>query len=81
VNRTVREQRFTSGFVLTLKEKKVICFVLLAFMLGFVTKQYRDKELTPASPATKATANAKRRTVPNKKTREKEPAPERESGQ
>jgi hypothetical protein len=30
-------------FVLTLEEKKTICFVLIAFALGLATKHYRDR--------------------------------------
>jgi hypothetical protein len=29
-------------FVLTPEEKKTVCFVLLAFVLGLATKYYRD---------------------------------------
>jgi cell division protein FtsN len=78
VNRTGPRRRFT--FVLTLEEKKVICFILLAFVLGFVTKHYRDKQPAPTPPAIKATATAKRSPPPNKKIREERPGPERESG-
>jgi hypothetical protein len=46
-------------FVLTLEEKKTICFVLIAFALGLATKYYRDRHPAPApKPATSARENA-----------------------
>jgi len=41
-------------FVLTLEEKKIVCFLLLAFVLGLATKYYRDRH--PAPPPKPATA-------------------------
>jgi len=60
VNRLNREKRAASSFVLTLGEKKVICFILLAFILGLATKQYREKSPPPTSPPVKVEAGAKR---------------------
>ena len=34
-------------FVLTSEEKRTVCFVLLAFVLGLATKFYRDAHSTP----------------------------------
>jgi len=36
-------------FVLTPEEKKTLCFVLMAFILGLVTKSYRDAHPAPSS--------------------------------
>jgi hypothetical protein len=36
-------------FVLTPEEKRTICFVLLAFLLGLATKHYRETHSPPAS--------------------------------
>jgi hypothetical protein len=60
VNRLDREKRAVSSFVLTVGEKKVICFILLALILGLATKQYREKRLPPTSPPANATAGATR---------------------
>ena len=76
-----RKRRFGSSFVLTLEEKKVICFILLAFVLGLVTKHYREKESLAASPAITESAEAKRSVSPIKAIRKKEPARERKSNQ
>jgi hypothetical protein len=47
-------------FVLTLEEKKTVCFVLIAFVLGLATKYYRDRHPAPLpKPATAARENAK----------------------
>ena len=48
-------------FVLTPEEKKTVCFVLVAFVLGLATKCYRDAH--PA-PATKPTAVARSHAIP-----------------
>jgi hypothetical protein len=72
VNHAGRKRRFASSFVLTLEEKKVICFVLLALILGLVTKEYRDKHPPPTPPAVKAAANGKRNPLSGKSPRNKE---------
>jgi hypothetical protein len=36
-------------FVLTPEEKKTVCFVLVAFVLGLATKCYRDAHPAPAT--------------------------------
>jgi hypothetical protein len=42
-------------FVLTPEEKKAVCFVLIAFVLGLATKYYRDAHPTVlAKPTTAA---------------------------
>ena len=70
------KKRFVPSFVLTLEEKKVICFVLLAFLLGLTAKQYRDKH-PPAPPAPiKAVAKAKRYPSPVKAIQKQETNPE-----
>ena len=35
-------------FVLTPEEKKTLCFVLIAFVLGLATKFYRDRHPAPS---------------------------------
>ncbi|MEP6685822.1 MAG: hypothetical protein ABJB22_03520 [Verrucomicrobiota bacterium] len=75
------KRRFTSSFVLTLEEKKIICFVLLAFVFGMVTKEYRDNHPPPTPPTIKATMNTKRSAPQSKKIQNKEPGAERRSGQ
>ena len=59
MNRLGREKRAVSSFVLTAGEKKVICFILLALILGLATKQYREKRLPPTTTPAKAAAGAK----------------------
>ncbi len=34
-------------FILTLEEKKTVCFVIIAFVLGLATKYYRDHRPAP----------------------------------
>ncbi len=41
-------------FVLTPEEKKTVCFVLIAFVLGLVTKFYRDRHPSPTPKPTTA---------------------------
>ena len=49
-------------FILTLEEKKTVCFVLIAFVLGLATKYYRDRHPAPlAKPATAARETAVRK--------------------
>jgi hypothetical protein len=39
--------------MLTLEEKKTVCFVIVAFVLGLATKYYRDRHPVPLpKPAT-----------------------------
>ena len=46
-------------FVLTPEEKKTVCFVLIAFVLGLVTKHYRDAHpVSSPKPATVAREHA-----------------------
>jgi hypothetical protein len=47
-------------FVLTPEEKKTVCFVLIAFVLGLATKYYRDAH--PAAPSKSVTAARDRAT-------------------
>jgi hypothetical protein len=52
-------------FVLTPEEKKTICFVLIAFVLGLATKSYRGNHPLPAAnPATAARDQAKLKPSP-----------------
>ena len=37
-------------FVLTPEEKRTVCFILLAFLLGLATKHYRDTHSPSVSP-------------------------------
>ena len=37
-------------FVLTPEEKRTVCFVLIAFVLGVATKHYREKHFPSPSP-------------------------------
>ena len=49
-------------FILTLEEKKTVCFVLVAFALGLATKYYRDRHPAPLTkPATAARETAVRK--------------------
>jgi hypothetical protein len=41
-------------FVLTPEEKKAVCFVLVAFLLGLATKSYRSNHPIPATKPTTA---------------------------
>jgi hypothetical protein len=41
-------------FVLTPEEKRTVCFVLIAFVLGLATKSYRDAHSAPTSKPTTA---------------------------
>jgi hypothetical protein len=46
-------------FVLTPEEKKTVCFVLIAFVLGLATKYYRDAHpLIPPKPEIKVRGHA-----------------------
>ncbi len=38
-------------FVLTQEEKRIVCFVIVAFLLGLATKHYRDAHPRPVPPA------------------------------
>lgn len=45
-------------FLLTAEEKRTVCFVLIAFVLGLATKSYRDAHPPALSkPATAAREN------------------------
>jgi hypothetical protein len=47
-------------FILTSEEKKTVCFVLIAFILGLATKYYRDRHPAPLpKPMTAARENAR----------------------
>jgi hypothetical protein len=53
-------------FILTSEEKKTVCFVLIAFLLGLATKYYRDRHPAPLpKPATAARENAMRKPSPS----------------
>ena len=46
-------------FVLTPEEKRTVCFVLIAFVVGLATKSYRDAHpATLSKPATAARERA-----------------------
>jgi hypothetical protein len=48
-------------FILTLEEKKTVCFVLIAFLLGLATKYYRDRHPAVLS---KPTTTARQQALP-----------------
>ncbi len=51
--------------ILTLEEKKTVCFVLIAFVLGLATKYYRDAHPALSSkPMTAARGHAMPRPSP-----------------
>jgi hypothetical protein len=62
-------------FVLTPEEKRTVCFVLIAFLLGLATKHYRAKP-SPASPTTEVTSSIAASPNPAQKRAKKE-RPER----
>jgi hypothetical protein len=43
-------------FVLTPEEKRAVCFVLIAFLLGLATKHYRTAHSPPVKTEVKASA-------------------------
>jgi hypothetical protein len=45
-------------FVLTPEEKRIICFVLIAFVLGLATKYHRTAHSLPSSTAVNESASA-----------------------
>jgi hypothetical protein len=51
-NRDIPKPARREIFVLTPEEKKTVCFVLVAFVLGLATKLYRDAHPTPLSKPT-----------------------------
>ena len=53
-------------FVLTPEEKRTICFVLIAFMLGLATKQYRATHY-PTVSRTEVTSSISASPVPAQK--------------
>jgi hypothetical protein len=53
-NRNIAKPARREIFVLTPEEKKTVCVLLLAFVLGLATKHYRDAH--PASSSKPATA-------------------------
>lgn len=53
-NRDIPKPARREIFVLTPEEKKTICFVLIAFVLGLATKYYRDSHPAPLSKPTTA---------------------------
>jgi hypothetical protein len=52
-NRDIAKPARREIFVLTPEEKRTVCFVLIAFVLGLATKHYRDAHpVTASKPAT-----------------------------
>jgi hypothetical protein len=45
-------------FVLTPEERRTVCFVLIAFVLGVITKHYRAAPSTITGPGTEMNARA-----------------------
>jgi hypothetical protein len=59
VKRRASKQQRRQIFVLTPEEKRMVCFVLLAFMLGLATKHYRTAHaVTPVQVAVDHTITA-----------------------
>jgi len=46
-------------FILTREEKRVVAFVLLAFVLGLAVKHYRDTHPQPVAPPSKKTYHSR----------------------
>lgn len=61
-------------FVLTPEEKRTVCFVLLAFILGLATKHYRETHFPAPSPidTVRSTVSASPGTAP-KRTKKEQP--------
>lgn len=53
-NRDISKPARREIFVLTPEEKKTVCFVLIAFVLGLATKYYREAHPATASKPTTA---------------------------
>jgi hypothetical protein len=75
VKRQAPKQLRREIFVLTPEEKRTICFVLIAFILGLATKHYRETHLPSSSPIEVVRGNVS--TSPNltqKRSRKDRPA-------
>jgi len=55
----LRFEALRQRFVLTREEKRVIAFVLLAFVLGLAVKHYRDTHPQPMTPPSKKTYHSR----------------------
>jgi hypothetical protein len=55
-------------FLLTFEEKKTVCFVLVAFVLGLATKYYRDRHPVPL-PKPKISVREKAKPGPSRLSR------------
>jgi hypothetical protein len=75
VKRLAPKQARREIFVLTPEEKRTICFVLIAFVLGLATKHYRTTHLPP-SAATEARASVSASPKVTKKQVEKDRPPQ-----
>jgi len=53
-------------FVLTPEEKRIVCFVLIAFVLGLATKQYRTTNPPPSLKTEMRTGAGARAAVPKR---------------
>jgi hypothetical protein len=60
-------------FVLTPEEKRTICFVLIAFLLGLGTKHYRATQAA-AGPTVQANSSISGSPNPSQKRTKKDPA-------
>lgn len=56
-------------FVLTSEEKRVVIFVLAAFLLGLGTKYYRDTHPAPIPDKSKTSVSQSHRPSPSQTTR------------
>jgi hypothetical protein len=75
VKRQVARKVRREIFVLTPEEKRAVCFVLIAFLLGLATQYYRAPHL-PQSSTTDLRENAPAIPIPaQKRIKKKRPAP------
>jgi hypothetical protein len=58
VKRTASKNLRRQIFVLTPEERRTVCFVLAAFVLGLITKHYRAAHSTATGPGTEINARA-----------------------
>jgi hypothetical protein len=63
-NRDISSSVRREVFVLTPEEKRTVCFVLLAFVLGLATKHYRETHPVPLPKPAKTAAHATPKPAP-----------------
>ena len=64
-------------FVLTPEEKRTVCFVLIAFVLGLATKHYRESHFPAPSPVdtVRSTVSASPGAAPKRAKKDQPPPP------